>query len=437
MSKPLKTKRDCGLRQINLDGLAPSHEFFWERFSDMRNILILLATTSLAACGGAGVETAGGVATGSGTGAGSSTPASPHTFVNPTDPKTYSAIGGVHTFQYKTSNDPDAPGPGTQYSQVYAGNMSTARDSAVTITYNPRDAIFDVTIKDTKALSDNTLRFQDPVHRTAFGGLREPQGGVPDLTSSGVQYLQFGGQTGARIYTPGQTVFPVGAAGSTSDVGTFFYQKPGTVTKYVTFAGFVRNTTNVVLVEPDAAPSYIEQRHKLERGVFVFGERTLNSEVPKTGSASYSGPMVASLVYNPMFDEVANAPTYFQSMSGNATTSVNFGSGTFNVGLTGQVTAPLIDVYTTGVYSLPGGSTFNATGSGRIDLVQAGGFLGQFASAYFTRPDGVKLDVNIAGSSVDGTFYGTNAAEVGGGFRIVGGVPDQRIDLLGVFTGKQ
>jgi len=83
---------------------------------------------------------------------------------------------------------------------------------------------------------------------------------------------------------------------------------------------------------------------------------------------------------------------------------------------------------------MPAGSTFNADGAGRIDLVNAGGFLGQFTSAYFTK-GGIRRDLVIAGSSIDGAFYGPSAQEVGGGFRIVGGTPDERIDILGAFTG--
>jgi hypothetical protein len=49
--------------------------------------------------------------------------------------------------------------------------------------------------------------------------------------------------------------------------------------------------------------------------------------------------------------------------------------------------------------------------------------------------------VDIAGSSLDGAFYGPGGSaeklEVGGGFRIVGGTPDQRIDIMGAFTGKK
>ena len=43
----------------------------------------------------------------------------------------------------------------------------------------------------------------------------------------------------------------------------------------------------------------------------------------------------------------------------------------------------------------------------------------------------------IAGSSIDGAFYGPNGVELGGGYRIVGGTPDERIDILGTFVGQR
>ncbi|TPG20502.1 hypothetical protein EAH87_08450 [Sphingomonas koreensis] len=90
------------------------------------------------------------------------------------------------------------------------------------------------------------------------------------------------------------------------------------------------------------------------------------------------------------------------------------------------------------------GAAFNATGSASI--ITTGGFSGQFSSAFFTA-GGTKVPVdftsvnpatNVAGgSSIDGGFYGPGAKEVGGNFRIVGGVPNQRFDILGAFTGAK
>jgi hypothetical protein len=96
----------------------------------------------------------------------------------------------------------------------------------------------------------------------------------------------------------------------------------------------------------------------------------------------------------------------------------------------------MYDAYTSQTHVLDAGATFNASASGSIDLINKGGFSGQVGSASFTQ-GGTTTQVNIAGSSIDGAFYGPNAQEVGGGFRVVGGTPDQRIDILGAFTGKK
>jgi allophanate hydrolase subunit 1 len=70
-------------------------------------------------------------------------------------------------------------------------------------------------------------------------------------------------------------------------------------------------------------------------------------------------------------------------------------------------------------------------------LAGAGGFLGQFQQAWFVNPNSTtQIDVNIGGSSINGSFFGPVAQEVGGGYRIVGGTPDERVDILGVFIGK-
>jgi hypothetical protein len=417
----------------------------------MRLFIALLACTALSACGGAGVESVGGAAV-SGNAVGGNVPSSGHTFVAPTEIKTYQGIGGQQSYQYKTTDrfdDPAVPGvqgTSTQYNQLYAGNASTARDSGISLTYNPRDAIFELTLKDEKAIADQALRFQDPLHRTAFGGAQGPQEGTPDFTNQGVLYLEAINTSGQAVYDPSiSTTFPVGSDDARIDRTTFFYQKPGTTTKYVTFAGFVRNKMDVVpaslpdlsTADPDDTLSFNEFAFKLERAAFVYGERTLNANVPKTGSGTFTGPMIATAIYNPLTDIDTGAPTYFQWMSGSATTNVNFATNLFDVTMTGTVRSPGFDLFTSQVFTLQNGASFNAAGKGRIDLINAGGFLGAFDSAYFTQPGGQRLDLTIAGSSIDGAFFGPAGNEVGGGFRIVGGVPDERIDIMGAFVGKQ
>lgn len=387
----------------------------------MRKPLLLVSLGALAACSGGGPQTAGGTAVGGGGTGTTTTSSSNHTFANPTEAKTYNAIGGVHHFQYST-DDRNTQG---QYGQLYAGNASTARNSGITISYNPRDAIFELKIADSAANADNDIRFQDPAHRTNFGGLRGPQTGTPNIPGKNLQYLEVGSSDGQ----PGQAEFK-------SDASTFFYQKQGTSTKYVTYAGYIRNQLGIVEVTDSNNVKFLKYNYSLDRAAFVFGERTANSNVPTTGTATFTGDMLATMVYNPLFDVQVDDPTYFQWIHGTATTNIDFGANSFTQSMTGTVTAPGLDAFTSGTHVLNSGATFAASGAGQIDLVNKGGFAGQVSSAGFTQ-GGSNLPVDIAGSSIDGAFYGPKAEEVGGGFRIVGAVPDQRVDILGSFVGKK
>jgi hypothetical protein len=408
----------------------------------MRLILVLLATTSVAACGGSGPTTVGSSAvSGSSTGATAGiTPTSPHTFVVPTDPKTYTTIGGAHSYSYST----DTRNFKEQYGKLYQGDASTARNGQTTIAYNPRDAIFELIQNHPLAGVTGTARFQDPAHRTDFGGAREPQTGVPDIQGKSIFYLEAGGASGTY-----------GANGFAWDALTLFYQKPGTKTNYVSYAGYVRNTLAITDVSDPNQPLYKRYDYTLQRSTYAYGERTANAGVPATGSGTFTGDMLATMVFNDQLDTVANTPTYFQWITGSATTKVNFAAGTFTFDVAGIANAPQfvsatggsipIDEFTNRRYTIQNGAAFTATGAGRVDLVNAGGFLGSINSAYFVQPNATRLDVTLiggpvtpnGGSSVDGAFFGPAAQEVGGGFRIVGGVPDERVDILGAFTGKR
>lgn len=401
----------------------------------MRNYLILMSATALAACGGGGgPQAVGGAAPPPAPGG---TPVSPtpspsaHSFVNPTQVKTYEGIGSVHSYNYKTESDRLG-----QVGQLYAGDASTARDGGITVAYSPRDAIFEITIDRSKANTQvDANRFQDPAHRTDFLNLSRPQAGVPNITGREIQYLENGGSSGPLLSPQPTSDLLVGGKDYSSDVRTLFYQKPGTTTKYVTYAGYVRNSMSVALINEPRV--YLENTYQLERAAFVFGERTPNSAVPGSGSATFSGEMIATMVFNPLLDFDPGASTYFQWIVGSGSHTVDFGTLGILSSFTGNVGEITRDAYTTGGRDMPGGSTFTASSRSTIDLPGKGGFFGQFSSASFTRPDGTTFAVNIAGSSIDGAFFGPAAEELGGGFRIVGGTPDQRIDILGAFTAKK
>lgn len=410
----------------------------------MRNYLLLAtACSTLAACADSGAQSVGSNAPPAGTP--TPTPSSPTptptpaaaSFVNPVEAKTYAGLGAAQHYEYFTRSDGNGQG-----GQLYAGDANTVRDSGISVTYDPRDAIFDVTINRPKALvSASAMRFQDPVHRTDFGGLREPQAGVPQIDSAKqIQYLQSAQTSGSGgILSPGDNShYVVGADTYSATVQTFFYQKPGTTTKYVTYAGFVRNSLAVAkITDPGATTSYLKNTYSFDRAAFVYGEQTSNSAVPKTGTATYTGDMLATMVYNPLPDTDPTAPTYFQWIDGSQTTSIDFGTLKVTTNMTGTVRAPTFDAYTSKVFAMPAGSTFTASATSLIDLVSKGGFTGAFTSACFATTCTAGNSLLIAGSSLDGGFYGPNGEEIGAGFRIVGGRPDQRIDILGTFTGHK
>jgi hypothetical protein len=437
----------------------------------MRLLILLASTTMLAACGGAGPQSAGSSATptgstGGGSGGGSDS-GTTHTFADPTEQKTYKAVGSSHSYQYSVQDAggflqdtdgnlvEDSNGDNiavqrslrqtSQEGQIYQGDATTVRNSNLTIAYDPRDAIFNVSFSNGLAGTSGASRFQDPLHRTNFGGAVEPQIGTPDLASgvwdiAGVQYLESGSSsnvTRARpvVGAPDEFLFDLvdTTIGGSYDATTFFYQKPGTDTQYVTFAGYLRNKASVSY---DGETGLTTQLNNFERGAFAYGEVTANDAVPTSGTGTFDGTMLATMVFNDQPDKTGNFDTYFQWIAGSATTSVNFGANTFSLSLDGAVGAPMFDG-TSGQHSVLESALFRANGGGNINLVNAGGFFGQFNEAWFTNPDGTRLDLVIAGSSINGAFYGPDAEELGGGYRIVGGTPDERIDILGTFVGKK
>ena len=444
----------------------------------MRTLAILLTATALATtlsgCGGgdAQVASAGSTATPA-PGAGTTPTTDAYAqFVTPTVAKSYSGVGGSEVFSYST--DARTPTGGTtgltgfqgQQASVYAGNASTVRDSKITIAYDPRDAIFTLKVTDPRSGAAASTRFQDPGSRTNFGGLVEPHWGTDDFSkysgvgrNDNIRFLQAGDgdplapydRSGSGLIVPGNNKTPVDGTTGSSYVSTdFFYEVPGTTTKYVTLAGYIRNSfswTDLAVGTGTAATTVAQQTWKLERGAFAYGVSTDNNSVPKTGSGTYAGTMLATMVFNPTIDGAtardpitgATLPSYFQWISGTSTTTVNFATGGVTLGLNGIVGDGQFDRYTTQrKVTVTPGTTFTAAGTATVNLINTGGYTGQFQTAIFgSTTNGANPNVAIAGSSIDGAFYGPAAEETGGGFRIVGGTPDQRIDIVGAFKGKK
>lgn len=410
----------------------------------MRLYIILTSTCLLAACGGGG----GGSIPLSSTPAPANAPAASnaHTFAKPTEAKTYVGVGGEQVYKYST----DTRNCCGQQKQTYAGNTTTVRNSGVSIAYEPASATFTLTVTDGTTGANTNTRFQDPASRTNFGGAQEPQWGTPKLANTNVQYLQAGDGnptspyriSGSGLVDPGNnSTPPTGTSGSSYQATSLFYLKPGTETQYVTYAGYVRNSLSFGKLTVGTT-SYDSTDYSLERGAFAYGELTNTANVPKTGSASYKGSMMATMIFNPTLDGADPStslvlPSFFQWIEGTSKLDVDFLNNTFQILLAGSVLAPQFDLTSFPQQAvLAAGANFTAAGTGSINLGSFGGFKGQFQSASFANPDGSKRDVTIAGSTVDGAFYGPAGNEVGGGFRIVGGKPDERIDLLGAFVGK-
>jgi hypothetical protein len=430
----------------------------------MRNLAILLtatALTTLSACSGGDTQSVSATAATVGS-SGSATGATDvyAQFVAPTTARTYSGVGASQVYSYST--DDRTPSNGTtgltgsrgQQAVIYAGNASTVRDSKISITYDPRAATFTLKVTDPLSGAAAETRFQDPASRTNFGGAVEPQWGIDNFANyagiganANINFLQAGdgnplspyGHSGSGFVNPGNNSTPPdGDAGASYQAATLFYETPGSSTKYVSLAGYVRNA--ITWTDVAAGSVTIKQTTwKLERGAFAYGIQTDNAAVPKTGSGTYTGNMIATMVFNPTLDATTNLPTYFQWISGTSSTTVNFATNAVALRLDGIVGAPKFDRFTTPFQSaIATGTTFTASGTASVNLINTGGFTGQFQSASFgATTNGSSPVVNVIGSSIDGAFFGPTAEEVGGGFRIVGGTPDQRVDIAGAFKGKK
>lgn len=399
-------------------------------------IATLPALVLLAACGGGAgpqpISGLGPIGTPSPTPGQSGNSAVMPEVLKNTETTAYRTLGGTQSLQETYTPNAGAGTGRTQRSELYVAAqapLSSLAGQQVEIVYDPRAAIFSLTLQQPDIKLDT--RYQDPAHRTAFGGEREPQSGVPDLL--------------AYNYVENES-----ANEEVKTINTFFYQRPGTSTRYVTLGGFVRNHQ----VQNFDAPSVTITR---VRGAEVFGNATPAGDVPKTGTATYSGNMLASMVSNTELDDNPALRSRFEWITGTGTVAIDFGAGRVTTNFQGAVVpataggAPLGEAFTSEVdvdwrSSLPApflnepwgainrpntGKTFTATGTATFDRTGTA-FTGNVNSSSLGG-----AAINIAGSALDGTFFGPNAVETGVSFRVVGATPDQRVDITGGFTGAK
>lgn len=428
----------------------------------MRSVIAALPLLALAACGGAsGPQTVGSIAApagggttsggttsggtgggvGTGTGGGTSTPTpTAANFLDVTAATTFNAVGSFQSLDVKETGVYAVSGP-----VLYQGNAATVRAPSGTVSYDPRDGIFTVQFTDTKAgMQTGPVRFQDPGHRTEIGVASGTGFGVPNLTD--FNYLEVVGPS-AR----GASAGDLGRADSI----TFFYQRPGSQTKYVSLAGYVRNAFDRTA---DPLTFKADTESNFQRGAMVFGQDTIRSQIPISGTGTYTGGLLASMLVNTTIDNASGRlPNYFQWITGNSTITLDFGKQTMAMMLTGTVQGATYGGQNVPANQLtvPGGARFEAKGSGTISLTSSGGFTGSFggsdaaglanyvrfvngATTTAVNTTSVAQGTSVAGaSSIDGAFFGPDAVNVGGNLRIVGGTPGQRVDILGAFTGAK
>jgi hypothetical protein len=290
--------------------------------------------------------------------------------------------------------------------ELYTASQPIAATGGVTVNYDPRSAVFTLNYTDSVSNISGNYRFQDPAHRTT-----DLQTLASRLeTNSSFRLLESGSSS------PEQTV-----------AQSFFYEMPGVRTRYVSFAGFVRTTTPTLTSEQyNSMVAALQQGQPVvpvrtqrvtERSAVAYGFQTTVGDVPNTGTATFTGGMFAQMI-NGAFGQ-------FDTIYGTNTTQVNFQTGAITTALSGTTQS---------------GVAFVANGRANITVARSPNFAGRIDTASLGGTAIRIADVAPGGTpagSIEGSFYGPQAAELGAAFRIVGGVPDQRLDILGAFTGAR
>ncbi len=385
--------------------------------SNSRRFLLLSVTGLVAACGGSGGQ---GPVTASNCGVvsgvcttpvppepapGTGSESAPAALFEVNTLTTFKGVGGTQQLtEVYTKIENTNPVQHTQ-SELYTAEQSKADTQQVEVSYNPRDAVFTFTIEHEE--SDAELRFQDPAHRTDFNPNRQPQTAVPNLPL--FNYLESGS-----------------ASADSRDIRTFFYQRPGNGTRYVSLTGFTRNIRDGKLTE--------DFKIQRVRGAYAFGSQSAAADVPTRGSGTYRGAMLATMVRNTELEQSPGVRSRFEWIHGQAQVDVDFAAGSLKTTFDGvvQTAGEEFEGDPFGTYNNPlPAATFRATGTATFDTSRVT-YAGSISQATIG-PDAV----SIAASSLDGTFYGPTAIETGGAFRIVGSIPDQRVDIIGGFAGAR
>ncbi len=290
------------------------------------------------------------------------------------------------------------------------------------------------------------------------GSIRSGNNGSQIVSDAGVprnklniEYYE-AGATQTNGYTAYTLFFErVGQSGA---VGT-----PGT-NKYVTWAGlrttsFVGDYSRSASIitngdgndynDTEVIKETEQNKVKIDRSAFVFGMNSLAKDIPKTGTATYEGSLFANYIYTAPFSGPATDQTKLDTIWGKAISTVTFATDAIGINLSGKLETS--------------GENFSAIGSAiiqRPDLPNASlnataeqpisRFVGSFSAVTIgtralTPNINASLPNTFQASTVEGGFFGPTTTgapvELGAAFRIVGGVPDERLDILGAFIGAR
>jgi C-lobe and N-lobe beta barrels of Tf-binding protein B len=321
--------------------------------------------------------------------------------------------------------------------QFYEAEQPQNLSEKVQITRDPRDATYSLVVGAGGAARN--LRWQDPAHRTLF-----PQTAIPANPITGQQlYTDFD----VPRNKPNIEYFESASAKPSGYIAnTLFFERVGVNTKYVTWMGyrtteFTQTDATVVNVLNTDTATYaddvreetrtVDETSVTDRSAFVYGINTLAKDVPKTGTATYNGSLFATSISNSTFDTIW----------GTAQTKVNFATDAVDLKLTGTFENSRLAFGATGTAlvqrpAIPN-TALTPTAEQPVSRLVGGFTQMTIGATIFTSSPNASLPNTFQAGTIEGGFFGPGAIEIGGAFRIVGGQPDTRIDVMGAFTGKK
>jgi hypothetical protein len=315
---------------------------------------------------------------------------------------------------------------------VYEGSQPVDSSSEVTIDFNPRDAVY--LIKAKTASIDTTIRWQDPQHRTVFQQTLVPGSMTLSPAPALANYKYAEAATGVSVDTGN-----LNTRSSKRDISTLFVRDTGTtgiLTQYVTIAGFVQQKYTETEVVRSSDTTFkvvgVDFTTDIARSVFVYGINTPYKDIPKSGAASYSGDMYAHVIETPQNHGTDND---MRSIVGTSSATVDFGTGKLTLALAGNVVGFAGD---TRAFAARGAmDIFRPDTRKEGDPSRFTGAISSWSFGAYNSTAVGGIVVPTAASTVEGGFFGPKDQEIGGAFRIIGNRPDERLDILGAFTGKK